>query len=60
MDVEFISSLYNVLLRRDQLRAAYLVVVKNQVLSAADVDNIAGITSHDFVSEVLASGDCSS
>ena len=58
--MEFISLFYNVLLRRDRMCAAYLVVTKNSVLFAADVDNIADFTSHDFVSEVLASGDCSS
>ena len=58
-DVEFVSSLYNVLLRRDQLRAVYLAFEKRDFLSDADVESIAAITSHDFVSEVLVSGDCS-
>ena len=60
MNLEFVASLYNILLRRSQMRAVHLVVMGNSRLSAADVDALAHISAKGFIDEALNSGDCDS
>ena len=57
-NLEFVACLYNILLRRSQMRSVHLVMVKESRLSAADIQVLAEISARDFVSEALASGDC--
>ena len=60
MDVEFIACVYNVFLRREQMRSVYLATQREDFLSPEDAKTVSEVTSLDFVSEVLASGDCNS
>ena len=60
MNLEFVASLYNILLRRSQMRAVHYVVVQNPCLSARDQVALSSITAKDFVEEALTSGDCDS
>ena len=57
MDVEFVASLYNILLRRDQIKAVELTL-KHSPFSAADAQDIANVDASDLVAAMLESGDC--
>ena len=57
-NLEFVASLYNVLLRRAQMRAVHLVVVKQPVLSNAEQQVLSNVSAKDFVAEALRSGEC--
>ena len=59
-NLEFVASLYNVLLRRAQMRAVHLVVVKQPVLSNAEQQVLSNVSAKDFVAEALRSGECES
>ena len=41
-NLEFVASLYNILLRRSQMRAVHFVVVQSPVLSQTDMEALAG------------------
>ena len=56
-DVEFVASLYNVFLRRDQIRAVELGV---RNLTAADAEAIESTCATDLVATALATGDVNS
>ena len=59
MSCEFVDCLYNVVLRRSQLRAVQMYVVGPQAaLSEADAEALQEVTAHDFVATAIASGDC--
>ena len=58
--LEFVASLYNILLRRSQMRAVHFVVVRSSVLSQTDMEALAKVTAKDFIAEALTSGDCDS
>ena len=60
MQCEFVARLYNVLLRRSQLRAVHAVVVQRPQLDSADVAALQELTQHDLVAEAMASGECDS
>ena len=60
MNLEFVASLYNILLRRSQMRAVHYVVVKQPSLTASDQAALSSIAAKDFVAEALTSGDCDS
>jgi hypothetical protein len=55
LSVDFIASLYNILLRRDQMRAVQIEASK---LSSRDVDLLSKVSAIDIVSAAVASGDC--
>ncbi len=57
---EFVASLYNILLRRAQMRAVYLVVDKRSLLTWADIEAPRSVSAEDFLTEALTSGDCDS
>ena len=59
MDFEFVACLYNILLRRSQLRAAQLTM-KNLTFSPRDAAALRETTAHDLLAHALASGDCDS
>ena len=59
MDFEFVACLYNILLRRSQLRAVQMTM-KNIVFSPADAEALQQTTSQDLMAHALASGDCDS
>ena len=59
MDVEFVACLYNVLLRRSQIRAVQMTM-KRVAFSQADIDALRETTVQDLVSHALSSGDCDS
>ena len=59
-NLEFVASLYNVLLRRAQLRAVHLVVVQKSLLTSQDQEMLASVTAKDFITEALHSGECES
>ena len=54
---EFVACLYNVLLRRNQLRAVSLWVTRNVDQVEKDFSNV---THHDIVAQMMASGECDS
>ena len=58
-DVEFVASVYNVFLRRSQIRAVQLSWRKNP-LTEADAISLQDVTAVDLMSEALASGDVNS
>ncbi len=55
LSVDFIASVYNILLRRDQMRA---VQIEASRLSSLDVDLLSKVSAIDIVSAAVASGDC--
>ncbi len=55
LSVDFLAPLYNILLRRDQLRAVQIEVFK---LSSRYVELLSTISAIDIVSAAVASGDC--
>ena len=59
MDFEFVACLYNILLRRSQLRAVQLTM-KNLTFSPRDAAALRETTAHDLLAHALASGDCDS
>ena len=59
MDVEFVACLYNVLLRRSQLRAVQMTM-RQLAFSSADTQALQETTASDLVAHALASGDCNS
>ena len=58
-DVEFIASMYNVFLRRDQIAAVEMSLSQNP-LSEADVRAMQETTAKGLVETALASGDVNS
>ena len=60
MNVEFVACVYNILLRRDQLRAVHMVFVGTSPLSREDARALQQVSAKDFVAEALASGECDS
>ena len=59
MRFEFVACLYNILLRRSQLRAVQLGL-KNLPLSQHDARALRETTAHDLMSLAISSGDCDS
>ena len=57
MDVEFVASVYNILLRREQIKNVELTL-KRSPFSAADAHEIAKVDASDLVGAMLESGDC--
>ncbi len=55
LSVDFIASLYNILLRRDQMRAVQIDATK---LTAREVDALSKISADDILNAAVASGDC--
>jgi hypothetical protein len=55
LSVDFIASLYNILLRRDQMRAVQVEACK---LSARDAAMLSKVTATDLVNAALVTGDC--
>ena len=58
-DVEFVASLYNVFLRRDQVGAVE-AAIKGSRFSSANLADIQQITAKDLVAQALSSGDVNS
>ena len=59
LDVEFVASLYNVFLRRSQVKAVE-VSLQNWPLTMKNADAIASLTAEDLIGTALASGDVNS
>ena len=59
LDVEFVASLYNVFLRRDQVGAVE-AAIRGSRFTAAQLDNIRKITATGLVAHALSSGDVNS
>jgi hypothetical protein len=55
LSVDFIASLYNILLRRDQMRAVQIEATK---LTAREVDALSKVSADDILNAAVASGDC--
>jgi hypothetical protein len=55
LSVDFIASLYNILLRRDQMRAVQVEACK---LTARDAAMLSTISATDLVNAALTTGDC--
>ena len=57
--MEFVAALYNILLRRDQVRAVELGL-RGRRLSAAEASAISELSAGDLIAVALASGDVNS
>ena len=55
LSVDFIASLYNILLRRDQMRAVHIEVSK---LSSREAELLSKVSADDILNAARASGDC--
>ena len=55
LSVDFIASLYNILLRRDQMRAVHIEVSK---LSSREVELVSQVSADDILNVARAPGDC--
>ena len=60
MSCEFVACLYNLLLRRSQLRAVHLLVVKGSGLTPEAQNALQRLEASDLMKEALASGECNS
>ncbi len=56
MSCEFVACLYNLLLRRSQLRAVHLLVVKGSGLKPEAQNALQRLEASDLMKEALASG----
>ena len=59
-NLEIVASLYSILLRRAQMKAVHLVVVKRSLLTWADMEALRSVSAEELLSELLTSGDCDS
>ena len=55
MNLEFVACMYNILLRRDQLKAVRLQISK---ITEDDAAKFAEATAYDIVTQAMASGEC--
>ena len=55
-DVEFIATLYNVFLRRDQINAVE-AFVRSQKMPQSELEDLRGLTAAGLIANVLSSGD---
>ena len=58
MSIDFVASLYNILMRRDQMLAVHWVITGNPFFQQ-DADLLKDISAKDFATAALACGECS-
>ena len=58
-DVEFVASLYNVFLRRDQVNAVE-AFYRSQVFTQSELEELRGLTAASLIANALSSGDVNS
>ena len=58
--LEFVASLYNIHLRRAQLKAVHMVVVKKSLLTGQDIEALEQLSAQYLLAEALKTGDCDS